>query len=267
MSNLYKDNEKSQSYPTGTNHNSNPHTPSTKTPDLHRILDIATMSLSSSSSSSPSPDPEAYISILRNIKRKALNAGTKSQDFDNYLRRVLHTVRGPKYDKYTEEEKTWHIDLFMWEQYCKLLAAIPPLPSRQKLTNPPSFLVTNVPFPFLNDIDFHPSRPSSRPVFRTPSISRPIDVITRSTNCVPARHHPGPNNAVYLNQLRVWPPWQRTSGFGHVPYMDMGFPPLMGSLTGRWGNGVLNGRPPPVTPTHTCNGTQPASPHTRFHGR
>jgi hypothetical protein len=76
-----------------------------------------------SSPVSPSSDPCTYVSILRNIKRKAINAGARPQDFDAYLRHILLVVNGPQYRGYTESDKTWHIDLFAWEHFCKLIAA------------------------------------------------------------------------------------------------------------------------------------------------
>jgi hypothetical protein len=54
----------------------------------------------------PSTDPGTYVSILRNIKRKAINAGARPQDFDAYLRHILLVVNGPLYRGYTESDKT-----------------------------------------------------------------------------------------------------------------------------------------------------------------
>ncbi len=84
------------------------------------------MSPFSSSPVSPSSDPGTYVSILRNIKRKALNAGARPQDFDAYLRHIMLVVNGPLYRGYTESDKTWHIDLFTWEYFCKLNAPLLP---------------------------------------------------------------------------------------------------------------------------------------------
>jgi hypothetical protein len=80
-----------------------------------------------SSPVSPSSDPGTYVSILRNIKRKAINAGARPQDFDAYLRHILLVVNGPLYRGYTESDKTWHIDLYTWEHFCKLFAIVIPL--------------------------------------------------------------------------------------------------------------------------------------------
>ena len=77
-----------------------------------------------SSPVSPSSDPGTYVSILRNIKRKAINAGARPKDFDAYLRHILLVVNGPLYRGHTESDKTWHIDLYTWEHFCKLITAL-----------------------------------------------------------------------------------------------------------------------------------------------
>jgi hypothetical protein len=83
------------------------------------------MSSSTSSPVSPSSDPATYISTLANIKRKAINCGAHPQDFNNHLHSVLLIVNSALYNGYTEADKAWHIDLFMWEHFCASLSALP----------------------------------------------------------------------------------------------------------------------------------------------
>jgi hypothetical protein len=77
------------------------------------------MASSYSSPVSPSTNPGSYVSILSNIKRKAVNAGARPADFEDHLHSVLLIVNGPQYHSYSDLEKVWHIDLFMWEHFCK----------------------------------------------------------------------------------------------------------------------------------------------------
>jgi len=86
------------------------------------------MSSSSSSPLSISSDPGTYISILPNIKRKAINGGARPQAFDNHLHSILLIINSAQYSRYTESDRAWHIDLFMWEHYC----GSPPFPFRMK---------------------------------------------------------------------------------------------------------------------------------------
>lgn len=69
------------------------------------VTSASRMSAFYSSPVSPSSDPGTYVSILRNIKRKAINAGARPQDFDAYLRHILLIVNGPLYRGYTESTK------------------------------------------------------------------------------------------------------------------------------------------------------------------
>ncbi|PMD38410.1 hypothetical protein L207DRAFT_514315 [Hyaloscypha variabilis F] len=119
------------------------------------------MSSSSSSPQSLSSDPGLYVSILPNIKRKAINAGAPPQAFDDHLHRVLLIINGTQYSSYSEADKAWHIDLFMWEHYF------------------------TEPFPFLTDIDLHPNGNTSTTIIRNPCVPRPADIIFFSPPRVP----------------------------------------------------------------------------------
>jgi hypothetical protein len=78
-----------------------------------------------SSPISPSPDAGTYVSILPNIKRKAINGGARLQDFDDHLHTVILLVNSTRYSGYTASDRAWHIDLFMWEHFCEPLTRTP----------------------------------------------------------------------------------------------------------------------------------------------
>lgn len=80
-------------------------------------------------------DVTKYVSMLSNIKRRALNAGIPDADFEIYLRRVRQKVFSATYNRYSLPDKLWHVDYFMWEHFCKLL-----LFSARSVLVPASFL-------------------------------------------------------------------------------------------------------------------------------
>ncbi|KAE9368713.1 hypothetical protein N431DRAFT_561074 [Stipitochalara longipes BDJ] len=180
------------------------------------------MSPSSSSPFSLSSDPDNYISILPNIKRKAINAGARPLAFDNHLHSVLLIINSALYNGYSEADKAWHIDLFMWEHYF------------------------TEPFPFLTDIDLHPnSNTSTTIISRNPCVPRPADNIFSSPPCVPS---PGTPVRDPRNRFRGVVP----DGSMNVPSMEMGNqlpmmvhpPPAMGKLSGQgeileWQRGTI----------------------------